>query len=117
MLKILKKNDGVTLIELITVLVISTILIMISAVGVSAFYKRFKIVSDYITLQTEGMACLQTIRNGYGFDRGDQFYGVANARQLKIIGSTDSWGAGSGIHILPPTAKDYQKNDWVSFYL
>lgn len=117
MYKILKANDGVTLIELITVMVISTLLILISAVGVSAFYKRYKITTDYIALQTDAMACLQTIRNGYGFGRGEEFYGVANARTLQITGSTDAGGAGSGIRILPPTAKDYQKNDWVSFYL
>lgn len=117
MYKILKRNDGITLIELITVMVISTILIVISAVGVSAFYKRYKIITDYIALQTDAMACLQTIRNGYGFGRGDQFYGVTNARKLQIIGSTDSWGAGSGVLITPPTAKDYQMNDWLSFYL
>ncbi len=117
MFSIIKRNDGITLIELITVLVISTMLIMVSAVGVSTFYKRYKVISDYIDLQTQAMACLQTIRNGHPFGRGDEFYGVANARQLEIIGGSDSWGAGSGIRILPPAAKDYQKNDWVEFYL
>jgi len=90
---------------------------MVSAVGVSVFYKRYKVVSDYIALQSDAMACLQTIRNGYGFNRGEEFYGVANARQLKIIGISNTWGGGSGIRILPPAAKDYQKNDWVEFYL
>jgi len=117
MLAILKKNNGITLIELITVLVISTVLILVSALGVSVFYRRYKIVSDFTELQAQGMACLQTIRNGYGFNRGEEFYGVANARRLEITGGSDQWGSGSGIKILPPAARDYQANDWVEFYL
>lgn len=113
MFKILKRNAGVSLIELISVMVISTILIVISAVGVSAFYKRYKITSDYIALQTEAMACLQTIRNGYGFNRGENFFGVANARKLEIIGML--WGVGSGVRITPPSSTN--RDDWVSFYL
>ncbi|MCB5261849.1 MAG: hypothetical protein LHW64_01915 [Candidatus Cloacimonetes bacterium] len=117
MYKILKSNDGVTLIELITVMVLSTLLILISAVGVSAFYRKYKVISDFMELQTGAMACLQTIRNGYGFSRGEEFYGVANAREVRIVGYTDTFGGGSGIRITPPAGKDYQKSNWVSYYL
>nr|MDK2850423.1 hypothetical protein [Candidatus Cloacimonadota bacterium] len=117
MTSILKRNNGVTLIELVAVLAISTILIFVSGVGVSVFFKRYKVISDYTDLQTQAMAALQTIRNGHGFGRGEEFYGVANARRLQIIGATDVFGAGSGIKIYPPAAKDYQANDWVEFYL
>ncbi|MCB5271454.1 MAG: type II secretion system GspH family protein [Candidatus Cloacimonetes bacterium] len=111
----LKRNDGLSLIELIAVLAMSTILILISAVGVSVFYKRYKITSDFIALQTEAMNCLQTIRNGYGFNRGEEFYGVANAKELEIIGTV--WGVGTGVRITPPSSKPQQRSDWVSFYL
>jgi type II secretory pathway pseudopilin PulG len=117
MFGILKRNNGITLIELIVVLIISTVLIMVSAIGVSVFYRRYKVVSDYTSLQTQAMAALQTIRNGHGFGRGEEFYGVANARSLQILGGTDVFGGGSGIRILPPAARDYQANDWVEFYL
>lgn len=117
MLRAIKRNDGITLIELITVMVISTLLIMVSAVGISTFYKRYKVITDFIALQTDAMACLQTIRNGYGFGGGAEFYGVANARQLTITGNTNTWGVGSGIHISPPSSKDYQASDWVEYYL
>lgn len=117
MLRGLKRNDGFTLIELIVVLVLSTLLIMVSAVGISTFFKRFKVITDFIALQTDAMACLQTIRNGYAFGGGEEFYGVANARQLTITGNTNVGGVGSGIHILPPTSKDYQSSDWVEYYL
>ncbi|MDY0325503.1 MAG: type II secretion system protein [Candidatus Cloacimonadaceae bacterium] len=117
MFKILKRNDGVSLIELIAVMAMSTILIVISAIGVSAFYKRYKIITDFTALQTDAMACLQTIRNGYAFNRGEQFYGVANAKELKIIGYSDSWDTGTGIHITPPAGKEKATSDWLSFYL
>ena len=114
MLRTLKRNAGVSLIELIVVMVMSTILIVISAVGVSVFYKRYKITSEFIALQTDAMACLQTIRNGYGFKRGTEFYGVANAKQLEIIGTT--WGVGTGVNIIPPSSESFPR-DFVTFYL
>lgn len=115
MFKILKRNDGVSLIELITVMVISTILIVVSALGVSAFYKKYKVITDYVALQTDAMACLQTIRNGYGFNRGENFYGVANAKKVQIINQT--YGVGSGIRITPPADRAQLETNWVTFYL
>ncbi|HPF08108.1 MAG: type II secretion system protein [Candidatus Cloacimonetes bacterium] len=117
MFRNLKNQRGITLIEVITVLLISTILIMVSGVAVSAFFRRYKVINDYLELQKEAMECLSTIRNGYPMNRGEQFYGVANADSMTITGSSGSWYAGSGIRIIPPRSTDYNRNDMVHFYL
>lgn len=116
MRKVLQNNRGTTLIELITVLVISTLLIMASAAAISTFYRRYKVINDFVDLQTGAMEAIMYIRNGYPMNRGEQFYGVVNAKRCEIIGTSESWGAGNGIKIYPPSKTDLQANDWVIFY-
>lgn len=117
MIKSLKNNRGMSLIELITVMLISTILIMVSGVAISAFFRRYKVINEFLELQQGAMECLETIRSGYSLNRGEQFYGVANAKTMELVGSADIWNAGTGIKIYPPTYADYQKNDMIQFYL
>lgn len=117
MFRSLKNERGITLIEVITVLLISTILIMVSGMAISVFFRRYKVINDYLELQKGAMECLETIRSGYSMNRGEQFYGVANAKTIEITGVSDTWNAGSGIKVYPPTYADFQLNDMVHFYL
>lgn len=116
MFKLLKNENGVTMIELITVMVISTMLIMVSAVGISTFFRSYKRLNDFIDLQKEAMECLDTIKNGYAVGRGDQFYGVNNAKTLTItnLGAQEGWG--TGIKITPPITSALQAQDMIRFY-
>lgn len=116
MRKVLKQNSGSTLIELITVMVISTLLIMASAAAISTFYRRYKFINEFVDLQKGAMEALMIIRNGYAMNRGEQFYGVANAKKCEIVGTSEQWGAGNGIKIYPPSKTDLQGNDWITFY-
>jgi len=117
MQKILKSNRGITLIELITVLVISTILIMASGMAISVFFRRYKEINAYMDLQKEAMKCLNVIKNGYPMREGEDFYGVANANEIEITGSSQAWNEGTGIKIIPPFSQTYQSGDMVHFYL
>jgi len=113
----LKNERGTTLIEIIVVMLISTLLILVSAIAISAFFRRYKVINSFIDLQKGALECISTIRDGYPMNRGEQFYGVANARSMQITGTSDSWNAGSGIKIFPPIYADFQNNDMVHFYL
>lgn len=114
---LLKNERGVTLIEVLTAMTISIILIMVSATALSTFYRRYKTLNDTLDLQKGAIKCLNVIKNGYAMGRGEQFYGVANARSLQITGTGSDWNAGSGIKVFPPMYSDNQRNDMVHFYL
>lgn len=113
----LKNERGFTLIELIAVMVISVVLILISATVLSTFYRRYKSLNDMLELQKGAMKCLSVIKNGYPMNRGEQFYGVTNAKTLEITGRGGSWNSGTGIKVTPPQYTDAQRNDMVHFYL
>lgn len=117
MFRSVKNERGFTLIELISVMAISVVLILVSATVLSTFYRRYKSLNDTLELQKNAMKCLNVIKNGYALGRGEQFYGVANAKALEITGSSEVWNAGSGIKIRPPIYADFQRNDMVHFYL
>lgn len=117
MFKSARNEHGFTLIELISVMAISVVLILVSASVLSTFYRRYKTLNDVLDLQKGAMKCLNVIKNGYPLGRGEQFYGVANAKSLEITGTGSSWTAGSGIKVYPPTYADFQRNDMVHFYL
>lgn len=117
MMKILKNNRGISLIELISVLALSAVLIFVSGMVISVYFRRYKELNDYIDLQTEAMKCLDTIRNGYALGEGEQFYGVVNSRKLELTGNSQIANQASGIKAYPPTASMIQGNDFIHFYL
>ena len=113
----LRNERGISLVEIISAMMIGVILIMASAVGITAFFKRYKDLSDFQELQKGAMNCLTTIRTGYSMNRGEQFWGVANAKNIEITGTGELWNYGSGIKISPPISMDIQAHDMVHFYL
>ena len=117
MMKILKNNRGFTLIEMISVMALATVLIFVSGMVISVYFRRYKELNDYIDLQTEAMKCLDTIRNGYALGDGDQFYGVVNSTKLELTGSAQTWNQATGIKAYPPTGSLIQGNDFIHFYL
>ncbi|HOH98628.1 MAG TPA: prepilin-type N-terminal cleavage/methylation domain-containing protein [Candidatus Cloacimonadota bacterium] len=119
MRRILKSEAGFSLIELISVMAISTVLILVSASAISVFFNKYKEINAFVRLQTEAVRCLDVLRNGYTVGSGQfqQFYGVSNAKFVEITGRADEAGKGTGIKILPPISNDYQKNDFMHIYL
>lgn len=114
----LRSNKGFTLVEIISVLVISTLLIVIAGVGLSVFFGSYQELNAYVELQKDTMEFLNYLKNGYNVGSGSfiQFNGIASAMALEITGRSDESGKGNGIKIRPPAREEYP-NDFMHFYL
>lgn len=115
---ILIRQRGITLIEVMVVVVISSILILISGVGISAFFRKYKELSAWSSLQQQGLDCLNVIKNGVPVGSGDnmEYYGVTNALKLNVTGSATS-SVGNGIKVTPPTQQGLETPDFAHFYI
>lgn len=116
--QISSNQKGFTLIEMISVLLISTLLILVAGVGLSVFFGKYQELNAYVELQKDTTEFLSFIKNGYNVGSGNniQFNGVVNARALEITGRTNEAGKGNGIKIIPPLREEYP-NDFMHFYL
>ncbi|PKN72748.1 MAG: prepilin-type cleavage/methylation domain-containing protein [Candidatus Cloacimonetes bacterium HGW-Cloacimonetes-3] len=114
----LKSQKGFTLIELISVGIISSLLIVIAGVGLSVFFSKYQEINAFVELQKDALECLNYLKNGYNVGSGGyiQFNGVASAKALEITGRTDEAGKGNGLKITPPFMEEFP-NDFVHFYL
>lgn len=115
---LLTHNNGFTLIEVISVLLISSMLIVIAGVGLSVFFSKYQEINAYVQLQAEAMEFLNYLKYGYAVGSGNftQFNGIASARALEITGRSDEAGKGNGIRITPPAREEFP-NDFMHFYL
>ena len=110
---------GFTLIEMIVVMVISTLLILSAGVGLSVFFGKYQEINAYVELQKSAVEFLNYLKNGYYVGSGNfaQFNGVANARALQIIGYSGQSGKGTGIYITPPALQEFATADYIKFFL
>jgi prepilin-type N-terminal cleavage/methylation domain-containing protein len=118
MKKQILNEKGFTLIEVISVVTISTLLILISAVGLSVYFAKYKELNTWVELQKDALACINTIKTGVsvGDPVNGEFYGVANAKRLEIMGGIFNADSGSGITCYPPIADVSQNIDRAQFY-
>jgi len=109
-------QKGYTLIELVVVVTIFGFLIMVSAVGFSVFFSKFRELSKWAELQKSAFECVMTIKNGISVGTGtnQQFYGVANAVQLSIEGVNAV--SGTSIVCKPPAHDAANIHDQVRFF-
>ncbi len=116
--RIVTNQKGVTLVELISVMAISGMLILISAVGLSVFFSKYKELNTWVELQRDALNCMNTMKMGVpvGSQRETEYYGIANARQLRLIGSLFGSGSGTGITCYPPITEVSQQIDKSQFY-
>ncbi|MDD3235152.1 MAG: prepilin-type N-terminal cleavage/methylation domain-containing protein [Candidatus Cloacimonetes bacterium] len=115
---LLHSPKGFTLIELITVMIISTLLIVIAGVGLSVFFAKYQEINAYVELQKDAMEFLNYLKNGYNVGSGNriQFNGIVNAKAIELTGRTYETGKYSGIKILPPLKEEFP-HDFMHFYL
>lgn len=119
MKRMLFSEKGFTLIEVIVVIVITSLLILSAAVGLSVFFGKYQEINAYIALQKDAMDFLNTMKNGYKVGSGAymQFNGVASARKLFITGRTNESGKGNGLKIIPPARAEFVNSDYIHYYL
>jgi len=129
MISILRNEKGVTLIELISVVLISTVLIAVSAVGVIAFYNSYNKISSYISLQQGVTETLHLIRYGMRMPATDsnllgvqeynpaedQFWGISNAKEIELSNFQSFMGYSDRIKMIP--AASIHGNDYLEYYL
>jgi prepilin-type N-terminal cleavage/methylation domain-containing protein len=108
---------GMTLVEVIVVMIISTLLIMISALGIGLFLRKYKELNAWAELQKEAWECLSTIKNGVPVGTGlnTEFIGVTNALQLRLMNTATN--SGTYLRITPPTDRGLNTSDYALFYL
>lgn len=116
---LIKNERGSTLIEVISVMVITVVLISSAVYGVVAFYKSYRNISDFVALQQEAMEMMVTIQNGIDTDElaAANFMGVANAKSLRIINYSSFLNKGDGVEIIPPKSSSVETNDKMQFIL
>ena len=117
----LRHENGYTLIEMITVLAISSLLIVVAGVGIAVFlskYNEFKLTSSFYQ---DSFQALQTIKNGLEAKcnttiADKRFMGVINSKTLDFNGQLGGI-TGSDI-ILYPDERDLitVASDRVRFY-
>ncbi|MGC9361579.1 MAG: type IV pilus modification PilV family protein [Candidatus Syntrophosphaera sp.] len=114
---ILGKQRGVSLVEVISVMLISTMLIVIAGLGIGAFFKKYKELNAWAELQKDALECLDMIKNGVAVGSGNniEYYGVTNAMQLRLTNTTTN--TSSSIRITPPSPQGLETTDYAHFYL
>lgn len=118
MLKILKNERGFTIVELISVLAISTILILISAVGLNAFFVKNRELNTWVSIQKDALNCLNTMKVGIpvGGQNETSFYGVVNAEELELLGAASANDPAEGVICHQAKASTIQASDRSQFY-
>lgn len=114
---ILGKQRGVSLVEVIVVMLISTMLIVIAGLGIGAFFRKYKELNAWAELQKDALECLDLIKNGVAVGSGNniEYYGVTNAMKLQLTNTTSS--TSNSIKITPPSPQGLETTDYAHFYL
>lgn len=109
-------QGGFTLIELIVVMALSTMLILISGLGIGLFFRKYKELNAWAELQKEAWECLNTIKNGVQVGQGEnmEFIGVTNALELQLTNTATN--SGTAIKVTSPSSQG-ATNDYAHFYL
>lgn len=116
---VIKNERGSTLIEVISVIIVTVVMISSAVYGIVAFYKSYRRISDFVALQQEAMEMMVTIQNGIDTDEfvDANFMGVANAKSLKIINYSSYLNKGDGVEVTPPKSSPIETNDKMVFIL
>ncbi|MCK9556904.1 MAG: prepilin-type N-terminal cleavage/methylation domain-containing protein [Candidatus Cloacimonetes bacterium] len=131
MMKMIKNEKGSTLIELIVVIIISTVLIMVSAIGIVTFFRSYSRIKKNIDLQQGVMECMHLLRHGLLMPAKNEnlitlleynptsteYWGISTARKIQISNVNTTYGYGTTLRITPPISTAQQRNDYLEYYL
>ena len=132
---IVSNQRGVSLVELIVVMTITTILIVISGTGVSVFFRKFEELKKYAKLQNdaiellnyikfgvpvgdEGAAVTQTGLGDYQFRKPKEYYGVNNAVTIQFLNVPMGARQSNSIRVIPTASYEQGvvPTDYADFY-
>lgn len=117
MINVIKNERGTSLIEVVSVMVITIVIISAALYGVVAFYKSYRRISDFVGLQQEAMELMVTMQNGIDTDEGyaANFMGIANSRSMRITNYSSFLNKGNGVELVPPRSSPIESNDRMLF--
>lgn len=92
-------------------------LIMVSALGIGLFFRKYKELNAWAELQKEAWECLNTIKNGVQVGQGEnmEFIGITNAMTLALTNTTTN--SGTAIKVSSPSSQGAETTDYAHFYL
>jgi prepilin-type N-terminal cleavage/methylation domain-containing protein len=129
----LANQRGVSLVEVIAVMVIIVITIVIAAGGISVFFRKYKELQAYAELQADALEVLNYIKNGIPvgsqeirranngelqFIKPKEFFGVNNAITIRFLSAPYGASQANGIRVVPiETESIIAPSDFADFYL
>ena len=129
----LANQRGVSLVEVIAVMLIIVIMIVISAGGIAVFFRKYNELKAYAELQADALEALNYIKNGIPvgsqeirranngelqFVRPKEYYGVNNAISIRFLQAPYGASQANGIRVVPiETNTIIAPTDFADFYL
>ncbi|MFA7056492.1 MAG: prepilin-type N-terminal cleavage/methylation domain-containing protein [Candidatus Cloacimonadales bacterium] len=113
------KDSGYSMIELMAVLVISTIIFLGATLAISTFFLKFQELQRISVLNREAFNCMQVIKHGVtvGIGGKTQFMGVINADEAELTGNYVEGGR-TALLLKPPTShSEYSAHDQIKIFL
>jgi len=116
--KHIKSEAGFSLVEIITVTLLMAMLITTAAIGISIFFGKMLEINRWIELQEDAIECLNSIKNGVSVGTGNnqQYYGVANAKTMRLVASGIGGGGAYKLVCNPPAEDIMYTGDLVEFF-
>lgn len=118
--KIRFRDDGFSLLELIAVLMISTVIFLGASIAVSTFLLKFQELQRISVLNREAFNCLQVIKHGVTVEIGGQtqFMGVINADEAELSGNFVDGGGRTALLLKPPVShSEYSTHDEIKIFV
>lgn len=128
-----RNQRGVSLVEVIAVMLIIVIMIVISAGGIALFFRKFNELKAYAELQADGLEVLNYIKSGIPvgsreirrMDNGEvqfvapqEYYGVNNAISIRFLQAPYGASQANGIRVVPiETDNIIAPSDFADFFL
>lgn len=133
MLLPLANQRGVSLVEVMAVMVIVVITIIIAAGGIALFFNKYNELKAYAELQADGLEVINYIKSGIPvgsrevrrmnngeiqFIAPQEYYGVNNAITIRFLSAPYGASQANGIRVVPiETDAIIAPSDFADFYL
>lgn len=117
--RVLGKESGFSLAEVLAAVAVSTILIILAAIAILTFFTKYREISYFADLQQQAFDAIETMKYGYPIlDSGNDyiFLGISNAKSATLESLSGGWGSYSGIMCLPDRSAPGHANDYIRFY-
>ncbi len=116
--RVLGNERGISLVEVLSGIVLTALLVALAAVAIIIFYTKFSELSHFADVQQGTFETVETVKYGYPFEDIEEyvFIGVANSDSLQLQALPGSWGNYAGIRCIPDRSATGHAHDFVRYY-